>query len=143
MSNPRPAECMRPSPSCSHPLPRAIMAAALLHRAAWPSPRCAAITHSNHTVVSYQCCLGCNQVTGKVTCSASYSDSKYRMHFDILTKRSPVNSKKYAVIISVLIKEFDSRFQNCQNNYQFFWFTCNSIFSWHQYITLKFSNGMY
>jgi len=31
------------------------------------------------------------------------------MHFD---KHSPVNSKKYAVVFSILIKEFENRFQD-------------------------------
>ena len=32
------------------------------------------------------------------------------MHFDVLAKHSPVNSEKYAALLSVLIKEFENRF---------------------------------
>jgi len=43
------------------------------------------------------------------------------MHFDTLAKHSPVNSEKYADLLSVLIKEFKKS--------SFFWYICNSIFS--------------
>ena len=36
------------------------------------------------------------------------------MHFDTLAKHSPVNSKKYEAMFSVLIKEFKNRFQDCK-----------------------------
>ena len=45
------------------------------------------------------------------------------MHFDILTKRSPVNSKKYAAVSPVLIMEFENWFQDCKKkkkNHLFF-----------------------
>ena len=35
------------------------------------------------------------------------------MHFDALAKHSPVNSKTYAAVLHVLIKEFEKRFQDC------------------------------
>ena len=35
------------------------------------------------------------------------------IHFDTLAKHSPVNSKEYASMLSVLIKEFGNRFQDC------------------------------
>lgn len=36
------------------------------------------------------------------------------IHFDILAKRSPLSSEKYAVVLSVLIEEFENSFQNCK-----------------------------
>ena len=41
------------------------------------------------------------------------------MHFDVLAKHSPVNSEKYAAVLSVLIKEFENRFQDLQKNHLF------------------------
>jgi len=41
--------------------------------------------------------------------------------FDTLAKHSPVNSKKYAAVPSVLIKEFENRFQDYQKNLQYFY----------------------
>lgn len=35
------------------------------------------------------------------------------MHSDTLVKQNPVNSEKYAVMFSMLIKEFENRFQEC------------------------------
>ena len=34
------------------------------------------------------------------------------MHFDVLAKHRPVNSKKYAALLSILIKGFENRFQD-------------------------------
>lgn len=36
------------------------------------------------------------------------------MHFDTLAEHSPVNSKMYAALLSILIKEFKNRFQDCR-----------------------------
>lgn len=38
-------------------------------------------------------------------------------HFDTVAKHSTLNSKEYTALLSVLIKEFDNRFQDCQKNY--------------------------
>ena len=38
--------------------------------------------------------------------------------FDTLTKYSPMNSEKYT-LLSILIKEFENRFQDCRKNSQF------------------------
>jgi len=66
------------------------------------------------------------------------------MHFDTLHNHSPVNSKKYAAVLSVLIKEFENRFQDCQKTHQF-----SGIFAtpfpgsvFQSYIIYTFSNGM-
>jgi len=40
----------------------------------------------------------------------------YFMHFDKRAKHTPVNSKKYAAMLYVLIKEFENSFQDCQRN---------------------------
>ena len=34
------------------------------------------------------------------------------MHFDTLTKHSPVNSKKYTAIFSIVIKQFENKIQD-------------------------------
>ena len=63
------------------------------------------------------------------------------MNFDALDKHSPMNSKKYAPVLSVLIKEFENGFQECQKKSSIC--VCDTIFSQHKYMTCKFSNGMY
>ena len=35
------------------------------------------------------------------------------MPFDTLAEHSPVNSEKHAAMLSILIKEFENRFQDC------------------------------
>lgn len=42
------------------------------------------------------------------------------MHFDVLAKHRPVNSKKYATLLSGLIKEFGNRKTCSQKNHHFF-----------------------
>ena len=42
------------------------------------------------------------------------------MHFGTLTKHSPVNSEKYAALLFNLIQEFENRFQDFQENNQYF-----------------------
>ena len=42
------------------------------------------------------------------------------MHFNTLTKHSPVNSKKYAALLFNLIQEFENRFQDFWENNQYF-----------------------
>lgn len=54
-----------------------------------------------------------------------------------------MNSKKYAALLSILIREFENRFQDCKKNPNFFWFICDSFSSWHKYMTCKFSNEMH
>lgn len=44
------------------------------------------------------------------------------IHFDTLAKRSPLSSEKYAVVLSVLIEEFENSFQSCKKNSLFFLF---------------------
>lgn len=36
------------------------------------------------------------------------------MHFDTLSKHSPLNSEKYAAVLSALIKKFENTFQDCK-----------------------------
>ena len=38
------------------------------------------------------------------------------MHFDTVAKHGPVNNGKYAATLSVLIKEFENRFQDFKIN---------------------------
>lgn len=35
------------------------------------------------------------------------------VHFDILAECSPVNTEKYAALLSILMKKFENRFQDC------------------------------
>ena len=65
------------------------------------------------------------------------------MHFDTLAKHSPVNTEKYAAVLSILMNKFENRFQCFKNKSFFFLYICDSIFSWHKYTTCKFSHGMY
>jgi len=64
------------------------------------------------------------------------------IHFDTLAKHSPVNSRKYAAMLSILIKQFENRFQDWSQKSSIFHFICNSIFSRPKYITSEFSNWM-
>jgi len=36
------------------------------------------------------------------------------MHFDTLAKHSALNSKEYAAVLSVMIKGFENKFQDCK-----------------------------
>lgn len=52
------------------------------------------------------------------------------MDFDTLAKHSPGNSKKHtAIVLSTLIREFETTFQDCRKKSSIFWLICNSIFS--------------
>ncbi len=42
------------------------------------------------------------------------------VHFDSLAKHSPVNSEKYTAVLSLLIKEFESWFQDCKKKKSYF-----------------------
>ena len=42
------------------------------------------------------------------------------MEFNTLAKYSPVNSEKYAAVLSVVIKEYGNRFQDCKKIINFF-----------------------
>lgn len=46
-----------------------------------------------------------------------------------MVKHSTVNSKIYAALLSILIKEFEDRFRDYQNIIYFYLYICNSIFS--------------
>ena len=52
-----------------------------------------------------------------------------------------LTGKKYAVLLSILIKEFATILKISEKIY--FLYTCNCIFSQYKYITYEFSNGMY
>ena len=39
------------------------------------------------------------------------------MHFDTLAKHNTVNSKRYAAMLSIVIKESEIRFQDCKKKY--------------------------
>ena len=65
------------------------------------------------------------------------------VHFDTLAEDSPVNREKYAVVLSVLIKEFENRFQHCKRNYNFLIYICNSIFSHDQKFDLVSLHDLY
>ena len=45
------------------------------------------------------------------------------MHFDTLAKHKTLNSKEYTDMLSVLIKDFENRFHDCQKNHQFMFVT--------------------
>ena len=40
------------------------------------------------------------------------------MHFNMLSKHSPVNSEKYAALLFDFIQDFENRFRNFQENNQ-------------------------
>ena len=56
-----------------------------------------------------------------------------------------VNSEKYAAVFSFSINKFENRFQDFKkkNLLCVCVCICNSIFSWHKYVTCKFSHGMW
>ena len=49
------------------------------------------------------------------------------VQLETLAKHSPVNSEKYAAMLSILIKEFENRFQDCQKNHEFMFVTPFSV----------------
>ena len=73
------------------------------------------------------------------------------MHSDTLTKHSPANGKKKkkkqnkqtkkTALFSVLIRGFESRFQDGQKKSSVY--ICDSIFSWHKYTIYKFSDEVH
>ena len=54
-------------------------------------------------------------------------------HFDTLVKHCSVSREKYAAMLSVLIKEFENRFQDCRKKSSIFLYLWNSIFICHKY----------
>jgi len=53
-------------------------------------------------------------------------------------------AKKYADSLSIWVKEFKNRFQDCcKKKSLFFWHICNSILSQHRYMACEFPNGLY
>ena len=68
----------------------------------------------------------------------------------ILWPNNPVKSKKYAAMLSVLIKEFENRFLRKKSIflvylyvYLYILYICNSIFSQYKYITCEFLNTVH
>ena len=49
------------------------------------------------------------------------------MQLETLAKHSPVNSEKYAAMLSILIKEFENWFQECQKDHEFMFVTPFSV----------------
>jgi len=79
---------------------------------------------------------------GRQSAVLSYLNSF--MHFDTLAKHSPVNSEKYASLLSVLIKEIENKFQDwLKKKKSTFWYICDFIFNLHRYIICEFSNWTY
>lgn len=64
------------------------------------------------------------------------------MHFDTLAKDNHMNSEKYSALLSILIKEFDNKFQDCWKNLFFFFCILVTPFSVN-INTFRFSDGMY
>lgn len=62
------------------------------------------------------------------------------MFFELLAKHSPANREKHVSMPSILIKEFENKFQECQKTIIY---VCDTIISWYNYITCDFSNGVY
>ena len=63
--------------------------------------------------------------------------------FDALAKHRPVNSRKDAALLFILVKEFENRFQDFQKISPIVLYIRSSIFSQHEYNTCKFSNRIY
>ena len=45
-----------------------------------------------------------------------------------------MNSKKYAAVLSIAVREFENRFQEFQKSSQFFWYICDYFLIQHKYI---------
>jgi len=128
----------RPTRGPSHPslqvlLPHTIMATALPHWMAHPSPGHTPIAHSSHTALCERHCLSWNQDTGRSAVLTQMVANNV-MHFGTLAEHSPVNTEKYAAVLSVVTQRFEDRFQGCWKSDLFFLFyICNSIFSQHRW----------
>lgn len=111
-----------PSPSSGHLLPHVIIAVALPH-VAWPSTRCTPITQQqlNSCVQSALSELKLEHGKGAVLTQVK----NHFMHFDTLTKYSPVNSENYSYS-PLFRQECKNRFQEWQKkNLQLISITCS------------------
>ena len=102
---------------------------------------CAPITQQWLSIDALLPYLGRNQEKERNSAVLTQVMANKFIYFDTLARHAPVNSKKYAAVLSVLIKEFENRFQDCKKKSSIS--VCNIIFNWYKYITCKFSNGMY
>lgn len=85
------------------------------HRVVWPGPT-APTEHQcamNPIWAETRARRGCGALPALVMAN------KF-MRFDTLAKHDPVNSKKYATMLSFLVQEFENRFQDCRKDDQFF-----------------------
>lgn len=82
-----------PSPHSGHPLPHVIMAVALPHMA-WPSTRCTHITQQQLNICVQSALSELKLGHGKGAVLTEVIN--HFMHFDTLTKHSPVNSENYS-----------------------------------------------
>lgn len=142
MSNPQPATTHSEAAPCVVPSWQGLFSTEQ------PSPAQPQVCTHHSAKTRCQCAVGTVWAETRRVYSTALTQSKanYFIHFDTLPEHSPVNSKKYAVLLSVLIKEYlrtsfkiDEKVINILVHLRF-WYICDFIFS--QYITREFSNGM-
>jgi len=127
-------------------MPRAIVAVALPHRVSWPSPRHTPIAQQQP---NNQCEVGTGPKSGHGEGALQCLLKLWQIIVCILIcwlNTVLGTAKKYAALLSILVKEFKKRFQSCQKNHQFFFlyiYIFDSICSWCKYITWKCSSGRY
>jgi len=59
------------------------------------------------------------RVWGEYSAASTQVMANNVMSFDTLDRHSPVNSEKYAAVLSILIKQFKHSFQDCRKEHQF------------------------
>lgn len=65
------------------------------------------------------------------------------MDFNMLAKHSSMNSKKYAAVPSILVKEFENNFQDCWKNHQLLDLFVTSFSVNINIFICEFSKGMF
>ena len=75
--------------------------------------------HTHHSATAkHQCAINAiwpaNRAQGGHSVLPAQVMANNCVHFDSLAKHSPVNSEKYTAVLSLLIKEFESWFQDCK-----------------------------
>ena len=83
---------------------------------------CAPITQQWLSIDALLPYLGRNQEKERNSAVLTQVMANKFIYFDTLARHAPVNSKKYAAVLSVLIKEFENRFQDCKKSWIFFFF---------------------
>lgn len=116
MLNPQPRGHMQPGTACT------VTAPAQYHHAV--ALTCRVTQPGSQAVMCYEPYLSWNQGTGRALWLLIQVMANNFRHFLILPEHNPVNSKKCAAVLSILMKEFENWFQDCKKIISF------SVYLW-------------